>query len=697
MIKLQKNFTFFSIVLVGFIAIGAFYFFYAKQKELPKQQKELLLTIDAIESSESRLEFLLLQNYIYAYNNNDAVADMLQKIHSNIEKLRTLPLLQTDEYKILKHNIDALQKEYEALFANTQQFTMLNSAIKNSLIFLATYENFFPKKNQKELFYKASKIIVSLLYVKRMNDVNYAKKSMQLPLSLATTDEEKRFIRNFNRHVAFLLRTFPILEKHHNAIKSNKLYAILQNIHTQFASIAAKDLLYLDYATLILFIIFLMTYLVLITYILKYDKEHKKLLMASQELSYAARQDKLTKLRNRFAFNQDKEKLTSPLVVLINIDRFKDINDVYGNSIGDEVLKLTAEFILEKAQLEKSFYDMYRIGGDEFCLLFDTDAIEKIYNLVQNIQTELSTKEFLIHENEISVFTTIAINNIHPLLENADLTLKYLKANKTKKLEVYSHKLNLQKEAQNNVSIIKTLRKALQEDRVIIYFQPIVSLKSNMVEKYEVLVRIIEQDRILLPFEFLDIAKKTILYQEITQVVIEKTMKTAALYPQYRFSINLSMDDIQNESLIKNLFALFEKNIAVASRIDIELLETEYLEDIQKVKNFIDRIHSFGSLVLLDDYGSGFSNFSYFSDLEIDIVKIDGSIINEIAVNKRKLHMLEAIAQFCKGMDLKNVAEFVDNAEIEKILKKLQIDYAQGYYYSKPIPKPLDSPYIFSK
>jgi EAL domain-containing protein (putative c-di-GMP-specific phosphodiesterase class I) len=175
-------------------------------------------------------------------------------------------------------------------------------------------------------------------------------------------------------------------------------------------------------------------------------------------------------------------------------------------------------------------------------------------------------------------------------------------------------------------------------------------------------------------------------------VVIEKTIKTAKMYPQYRFSINLSMNDIQNEPLVDTLFELFEKDISVASRIDIELLETEFLEDLEKVKIFIDRLHSFGSCVLLDDFGSGYSNFSYFSELEIDIVKIDGSIINEIATNTRKYHMLQSISQFCKGMHLRMVAEFVDTKEIVTLLEELGIDYAQGFYFAKPAPKPLENP-----
>jgi EAL domain-containing protein (putative c-di-GMP-specific phosphodiesterase class I) len=233
------------------------------------------------------------------------------------------------------------------------------------------------------------------------------------------------------------------------------------------------------------------------------------------------------------------------------------------------------------------------------------------------------------------------------------------------------------------------IKEAIKNDNVITYFQPIINLQNNEIEKYETLVRIIDNERVVSPFEFLEISKKTSLYFDITKIVIQKTISTALKYPQYRFSINLSMSDILNDSLINELFNLFEKNIRVAHRIDIELLETENLNDIHKVKLFIERVHSYGSLVLIDDFGSGYSNFAYFSELDIDIVKIDGSIINKITHDDRKYHMLESIVRFCEGMDLKMVAEFVDNEEIVKILKDLGVNYAQGFYFYKPLKEPL--------
>jgi len=172
--------------------------------------------------------------------------------------------------------------------------------------------------------------------------------------------------------------------------------------------------------------------------------------------------------------------------------------------------------------------------------------------------------------------------------------------------------------------------------------------------------------------------------------MIEKTMKMAKEFPQYRFSLNISMSDIQNTKLTHSMFKIFSKNPQEASRVDIELLESENLQDIKSVQKFIKRLHSFGSKILIDDFGTGYSNFSYFSDLDIDIVKIDGSIVKEIETNKRKLHMLKSIHKFSNGMNMKNVAEFVETKEVAVLLKNMGIDYAQGYYFSQPLIRPLD-------
>ncbi len=689
MTKLTKNFMFIITTLIGFVAIGAFYFFYSEQKEFSTKQKEFLLALNAIEVNEARLEYILLQNYIYAYNNNDDVAHMLESLERSFNDLIQSQILLEENYMPLQEDIGKLKNEIDRLFVSVQRFVMLNASIKNSLIFLAAYDNKFSHFKDPQLFFKAGKIVESLLYARRMNDITFIQKDFRLPLKPDYSAEEKRFISTFNKHVEFILNTFPQLLKLQKEIDNNKILELVRKIKKDFTQISLHDTTLLNTFSVILFLIFTATYLYLIFILSRYAKEHDKLLETTNSLKHLIYHDVLTELKNRIAFDKEKLLLLKPMVMIINIDRFKDINDAYGTQVGDIMLKEVADFLQESLHDVKGLIDIYRIGGDEFCALFENTDTLYIQRLAENLIERIRTKEFLISNYEINISFSIAINCVKPLLENADLALKLIKKDRNKKVIVYDERLNLQEAVHNNIKTINLVKKALKHDGVVPYFQPIINLRTGKIEKYEALVRIIDADDVISPYRFLDISKKTSLYQDITRAVIEKTIQTALQYPQYRFSINLSMSDILNEPLIEELFELFEHHISVANRIDIELLETENLTDLSSVKDFIDRLHSFGSLVLIDDFGSGYSNFSYFSELEIDIVKIDGSIINEIATNKRKLHMLESIAMFCKGMNLKIVAEFVDNAEIVSLLQGLEIDYAQGYYYAPPLPKPL--------
>ncbi len=173
--------------------------------------------------------------------------------------------------------------------------------------------------------------------------------------------------------------------------------------------------------------------------------------------------------------------------------------------------------------------------------------------------------------------------------------------------------------------------------------------------------------------------------------MIEKTLKMAQEFPKYRFSINISMIDILDAKLTQMLFETLNANPDVANRLDIELVESENLQNLQVVKDFITKLHVFGSKILIDDFGTGYSNFSYFSNLDIDLVKIDGSIVSEIETDNKKLHMLTSIHKFSNGMNMKNVAEFVETREVALLLKEIGVEYAQGYYFSQPLERPLEN------
>ena len=412
-----------------------------------------------------------------------------------------------------------------------------------------------------------------------------------------------------------------------------------------------------------------------------------------QTIENSLSHDHLTGIYNRSSLSNHIGKLqNNEIIMLIDISRFKEINDIYGNSYGNKVL---IEFTQSLQQFFKkiSSITLYRIGGDEFAVLLANKPMNEVMHIGENLEAYIREKDFQIDGIIINISVNIAVNNISPLLENADLAIKALKKDMDNQVIEYQEKLSIKREWQKNIEVINMVKSALKEDRIVPYFQGIVNLKTMQIEKYEALVRLIlPSGEVLSPYLFLDTVSKTHYYYEITEVMIQKTMQMAKRYPHCRFSINFSMKDIINQHITSLLFGLFDMDKETASRVDIELLETEsVIVNDNLIDDFLKKVHSYGSKVLIDDFGTGYSNFAYLSDLDVDILKIDASITKEITSSARKLHILQTIHNFSLGMNMQNVAEFVETKEVAELLQKIGVDYAQGYLFSKPLPQPLEN------
>ena len=418
-----------------------------------------------------------------------------------------------------------------------------------------------------------------------------------------------------------------------------------------------------------------------------YDEINIMLQRMEDSLSH----DNLTGLHNRNSLTQDISLLkNSAIIMIVDIRAFKEINDIYGNSFGNKVL---IEFTKHLHQFFANFDEptMYRIGGDEFAVLFRNKIVAEVMQIGKNLEETIRDENFKIDNIRTNLSVNIAINSVAPLLENADLALKAIKKEMYRHIIEYKEELSVKKEWQKNIKVVNMVKSAIAEDRIVPYFQGIVNLKTMKIEKYEALVRLIlPSGEVLSPYAFLDIVSKTNYYYDITKIMIRKTIEVAKSHPTQRFSINFSMKDIINENIIHTLFELFDTDKETAKRVDIELLETELVVvDDNRINDFIAKVHSYGSKVLIDDFGTGYSNFSYLSELDVDILKIDASITKEITTNPRKLHILRTIHNFTSGMNMLNVAEFVETKEIALLLQKTGVEYAQGYLFSKPLPQPL--------
>ena len=393
--------------------------------------------------------------------------------------------------------------------------------------------------------------------------------------------------------------------------------------------------------------------------------------------------DELTGLSNRNALFKDLKDKKNTFVAILNIRNFKEINDAFGFETGNYILKELADGYAPYAK-EKGFIS-YRVGGDEFVIINSDKSIStaEFEKFIIEILYKIEHTTFKLENENISI-------NIHMYagicfdadrrLEKADMALAVAKRHR-KEFVVYSQEKNTKDTHLNNIEIINKVRNALEDDNIIVYYQPIVDLEGN-INKYEALVRMRDGNEILSPYFFLDISKRTKHYSNITRVVIEKTFDKFKNINK-SFSINITADDILNEdiyALIKNKM----QDCKTPSKVVFELVESDDLYNLTEIEDFINMIKDMGAQIAIDDFGTGYSNFSYMMKIKPNYLKIDGSLIKNIDSDMNAKKIVKTIVLFAKELDIKTIAEFVHSKEIFEICKELGVDEFQGYYFSEP-------------
>lgn len=381
------------------------------------------------------------------------------------------------------------------------------------------------------------------------------------------------------------------------------------------------------------------------------------------------------------------------VVVLFKIEDFDTLEEFYSDGIIEDLEKILGEKIFEMLPNASGFKKIYILGGGEYALAvhkkrcpFDADVLS------QRINDFISSMEgYVIHLKEIeysvSLIGSVAFGGNEPF-QSAQFGLK--KAEKQKLDFVLATNLvsDMHSQAQHNMSIIMAIKKALQKSGIISYFQPIVENKTKHIVKYESLVRLVDDyGDVWPPWKFLEIAKKGRYYTQITQRVVENSFK--ALYETHAgITINLSAMDIEDHAMREHLLHLVEMHISQAFRITFELLEDENVKEFEIIKRFIQHVKAMGVSIAIDDFGSGYSNFERLLDYEPDIIKIDGSLVKNIATDDYSISIVKLVVNFAKEHGIKTVAEFVENETIYNILYDLGVDYSQGYFFGKPEPLP---------
>ncbi len=416
----------------------------------------------------------------------------------------------------------------------------------------------------------------------------------------------------------------------------------------------------------------------------------KKLLstMASSLLYHELRDlytDNLTLLQNRNSLIKRLKKENPETLALIDIDEFSILNDLYGEKNGDEIL---VGFVSKLKSHFQDNFELFRVGSDMFVVVSNDDEnkLENLTSHINSFSSHIDNYGIVLTENVIDINITIGIaqsDDAHAF-EYAQRVLQNARETYTQ-IKTYDKSDFAEVDFEENIKWIKKLKSGLNDGHFQPYFQPIVDSKTKEIYKYESLIRYIEDDGTeIAPYKFLPIARKAKLFPTIIKVMLTSVIETIR-EKNIKVAINVSFDDITNKDTYDFIILMLLSNPNEAKLLDFEILESEEIKDFDLVRKFIDEVRSYGCAVGVDDFGAGYSNFNMLEALNIDFVKIDGSLIKEIDHLPKQALIVETISGFCEKLDIKTVAEFVCSQEISNVVHDLGITYMQGYHYGKPI------------
>ncbi|HLD24167.1 MAG TPA: GGDEF domain-containing protein, partial [Sulfuricurvum sp.] len=410
----------------------------------------------------------------------------------------------------------------------------------------------------------------------------------------------------------------------------------------------------------------------------------------NKKLEHQLHTDHLTGLLNRNALIRDMHTRGFYALILLNIDNFKEINDFYGHAIGDEtILALTKSIQDAISDLPTQ---LYKMPSDEYAItLSNPMSSTELEQVRLSIASHLQAQYYELHGASIYVTLTMGMDvarnrnhNTIDLLANADMALKTAKKRRLS-YQLYDETMQIRQEYQHNILWSKKLKEAIEEKQFCLYYQPVFDAASGDIVEYEALIRMIDNNgEIVSPGYFLPAARQSRLYPLLSRFVIEE-MFTMLETTTHAFSMNLSVDDIfdkpTKEFLIQKL-----RSSSHTNRLIFELLESEGIENYPEVSAFIAEVKAFGCRIAIDDFGTGYSNFAHIIKLDVDFLKIDGSLIRNIDTDTNAQTILIAITEFSKHLGLKTVAEFVHSEAVYNKCKELGVDYLQGYYLGEPKP-----------
>lgn len=420
-------------------------------------------------------------------------------------------------------------------------------------------------------------------------------------------------------------------------------------------------------------------------------------------LQYLATYDSLTGTPNRYSLEENLRRAVAKAkrgeksaLVIIDLDNFRLVNDILGHTAGDELLIILSNIL--KSNLREGDF-LARLGGDEFAILLEGVTLEEAGMIAEKMRHLVDKSELCLSMHKgcfnltISLGVVIIDGTLNPqqLISHADTAL--FTAKEKGRNKVIFTKPNERKAAKltETNKMVTTIKNALKEDLFVLYFQPVARMCDKKVTHHEALIRLKDTDgELILPGKFIPIAERFGLMSQIDRWVVQSSITALQKHPDLSLFVNISGVNLGDEDLLKFIEESLQKSNIDSSRIGFEVTETSAVKDLSRAERWIRSLKKIGCRFALDDFGIGFSSFSYLRMLPVDYLKIDGSFVRNLDKDLTHRALVQAMNAVSHALNKKTIAEFVENENVMRILTEMGIDYGQGYYLGKPLPLPVE-------
>jgi diguanylate cyclase (GGDEF)-like protein/PAS domain S-box-containing protein len=418
-------------------------------------------------------------------------------------------------------------------------------------------------------------------------------------------------------------------------------------------------------------------------------------------INYLATHDSLTNLPNRSLFNarlthalrHAKRHDTLVAILFLDLDHFKNVNDTLGHDIGDQLLIKVVERLKDAVNENDT---IARLGGDEFIIILEGEMSMRRATLVSQKICSSLAEVFNIGEHHLFITTSIGISlfpddgdDMQMLLKNADMAMYRAKERGRNTFEFYTHGMNELMQKKANIGM--SLRRALENNELKIYYQPIIDMRRTRISSMEALLRWDHPEMgFVLPGDFIPIAEETDLIIPIGEWVLRTACEQLLFwqqegFPPFRMSVNISARQFMKRDLTQTLARILKETGLEGNYLSLELTESLIMGDVEHSIKVVKSLKDLGVEIALDDFGAGYSSLNYLKRFPIDVIKIDRSFITDFSVNQDDAAIVRAIISLAHNLKMKVVAEGVETPEQFLFLKQYSCDEVQGYLFYPPL------------